>query len=116
MKIIKSLCMGAVLALSAFAGAESNWSLMWSDEFNYAGLPDSDKWFFEHGPDWPNGELQYYTNNRVENGRVENGVLVIEARQEQYQGKQYTSARLLSHEGFTYGHRLVASYLDVSKK
>lgn len=111
MKIIKSLCMGAVLALSAFAGAESNWSLMWSDEFNYAGLPDSDKWFFEHGPDWPNGELQYYTNNRVENGRVENGVLVIEARQEQYQGKQYTSARLLSHEGFTYGRMEIRAKL-----
>ena len=69
----------------------------WSDDFNYTGLPDSTKWSYDigcHG--WGNNELQCYTENRLENARVENGQLIIEARKENYQGKKYTSARLKS--------------------
>lgn len=39
--------------------------------------------------------MQNYTS-RPENARVENGLLVIEARQEKYNGSYYTSARLKS--------------------
>ena len=53
--------------------------LVWSEEFNYKGLPDSTKWSYDKGngcPDvcgWGNNELQYYTWNRTENARVEDG-------------------------------------------
>lgn len=71
--------------------------LVWSDEFNYLGLPDNTKWSYDTGGHgWGNNELQYYTNARSENARVENGHLVIEAHKEKYNGAQFTSARLVS--------------------
>ncbi len=71
--------------------------LVWADEFDRPGLPDSTKWAYEVGGNgWGNNELQYYTSRRAENARVEKGNLIIEARKEAYQGKNYTSARLLT--------------------
>jgi beta-glucanase (GH16 family) len=71
--------------------------MVWSDEFDYAGLPDSTKWNYDVGGNgWGNNELEYYTSKRLENARVENGNLVIEARKEAWQGMNYTSARLLT--------------------
>ncbi|WP_460578138.1 glycoside hydrolase family 16 protein [Hymenobacter coalescens] len=72
--------------------------LVWRDEFNYTGLPDSARWGYEvGGHGWGNQELQYYTKARPENARVESGHLVIEARREAlYAPNPYTSARLVS--------------------
>ncbi|MDB5264382.1 MAG: hypothetical protein JWQ14_3665 [Adhaeribacter sp.] len=53
--------------------------LVWGDEFNYHGQPDPKKWVPEEGY-LRNKELQYYTKGRLENARVENGNLVLEAR------------------------------------
>jgi beta-glucanase (GH16 family) len=73
------------------------WQQVWSDEFNYNGLPDSTKWSYDVGGNgWGNHELQFYTPRRLENARVENGNLIIEARKETWQGKSYTSARLVT--------------------
>ncbi|HEY1872674.1 MAG TPA: glycoside hydrolase family 16 protein [Chitinophagaceae bacterium] len=73
------------------------WQMVWSDEFNYSGLPDSTKWNYDVGGNgWGNNELEYYTDKRLENARVENGNLVIEARKEPFMGTNYTSARLLT--------------------
>lgn len=75
----------------------SNWELVFSDEFDYHGLPDQGKWSYDTGGHgWGNQELQYYTDYRWENARVENGNLVIEARNEQWDNNWYTSARLVS--------------------
>jgi beta-glucanase (GH16 family) len=71
--------------------------LVWSDEFNYTGLPDSTKWGYDiGGHGWGNQELEFYTGKRPENARVENGNLVIEARKETWQGMNFTSARLVT--------------------
>jgi len=73
------------------------WKLIWSDEFDYVGLPDSTKWNFDvDGNDWGwgNNEQQWYTNEKRENAWVENGVLTITARKEKAGDKEYTSARL----------------------
>ncbi len=73
------------------------WKLVWADEFNYKGLPDSSKWNYDVGGDgWGNHELEFYTAKRLENARVGNGLLTIEARKENYKGMQYTSARLVT--------------------
>src|SRR5215831_10322110 len=68
--------------VSASCGAD-RWQLVWSDEFNYKGLPDEAKWGYDvGGHGWGNKELQYYTDGRKENARVENGNLIIEARRD----------------------------------
>ena len=81
--------------------------LYWSDEFNVSGRPDSSKWSYEigNGPDgWGNQELEYYTNES-KNAFVKNGMLNIQAIKENYEGRHYTSARLISKGKFefTYG-------------
>ncbi|HET7218187.1 MAG TPA: glycoside hydrolase family 16 protein [Vicinamibacterales bacterium] len=76
--------------------------LVWQDEFDQPGLPDSSRWNYEEGL-VRNKERQYYTRARSENARVENGALVIEARRERYQGADYTSASLTSRASWTYG-------------
>src|SRR5262245_39378067 len=68
------------------------WSLIFDDEFDRAGTPDPSKWTPELGY-VRNEEAQYYTA-RGDNLRVENGMLVIEARRERYQGFSYTSASI----------------------
>ena len=80
------------------------WELIWSDEFETPGLPDPEKWNYEVGL-IRNNELQYYTEARAENSRVEDGNLVIEARQEPFEGSAYTSASLITEPkaSWTYG-------------
>lgn len=68
---------------------------VWGDEFNTPGLPDSTKWDYEIGK-IRNSELQYYTSKRSENARIQDTVLIIEARKEAYMGASYTSASLFS--------------------
>ena len=86
-----------IFAFSVNASAASSWVLVWSDEFDKPGLPDSSKWGYdEGGSGWGNHELEYYTKARIENASVANGVLSINARKESYNGKQYTSARLVT--------------------
>ena len=82
------------------------WTLVWSDEFNYSGLPDSTKWGYEVGGNgWGNNELQYYTKADTNNAMVKNGVLSIIARKEKRDKKDYTSARMLTKgkADWTYG-------------
>lgn len=77
--------------------AQQKRKLIWSDEFNYNGLPDTSKWRYDvGGHGWGNNELQYYTANRLENARVERGKLIIEARKENWDNREYTSARLIT--------------------
>lgn len=76
--------------------------LIWSDEFEYTGLPDNSKWNMETGGGgWGNNELQYYTD-REANVKVDNGVLTITALEEQYSGRDYTSARITTQNKFDF--------------
>jgi len=87
---------------------DSNRKLIWSDEFNYKGLPDSAKWNYDVGGDgYGNNEAQFYTKNRLENARVENGNLIIEARKENWEKNKYTSARLLTRGKFSFQYGTV---------
>ena len=71
----------------------TDWKLVWHDEFDGPAL-DLTKWVWETGGGgWGNNELEFYTP-RPENTHLENGKLVIEARQEAFGSRQYTSARL----------------------
>jgi beta-glucanase (GH16 family) len=99
------------------AQAKSKYKLIWSDEFNYTGRPDSSKWGYDIGGDgWGNQELEYYTN-RLQNAKVKKGILKITLKKETYNGSAYTSARLLSKGKFefTYGKVEARAKLPVGK-
>lgn len=106
------------------SGAETSqqgnqeYKLVWQDEFNYAGLPDSTKWGYDtEGNDagWGNHEAQYYTETNEKNAWVENGVLHINALKENFGGKEYTSARLVSRADWKYGKIEVNAKLPPAK-
>lgn len=86
----------AALALASAAPARADWELVWSDEFDGTQL-DTSKWEPQIGTGcpslcgWGNNELQYY---RAENATVGGGLLTITAKQENFGGASYTSARL----------------------
>lgn len=90
--------------------------LVWSDEFDTPGLPDPAKWkydTFRNKEGWFNNEKQYYAAGRLENSRVENGKLIIQAHEEDlsssglsdWGGQEYSSARLITQGlgDWTYG-------------
>jgi beta-glucanase (GH16 family) len=82
------------------------WQLLWQDEFDGSAI-DTVNWTYDlGGGGWGNGEMENYTN-RLENARVENGMLVIEARKETNAngGFEFTSARLKTQglQTFQYG-------------
>lgn len=80
------------------------WNLIWHDEFDGEAI-DTNNWTYDLGAGgWGNGEAEYYTS-RPENARLENGMLVIEARQEKFEDSYYTSARLKTQglQSFQYG-------------
>jgi beta-glucanase (GH16 family) len=94
--IIMIFCSGCVKAQDS--------KLVWSDEFNYSGLPDPAKWGNEVGY-IRNHELQYYTDRRIENSVVKNGCLMLIGRKEPFQNYNYTSASIntLGKYSFKYG-------------
>ncbi len=62
-----------------------NYTLVWADEFDKDGPPDSTNWKFERGF-VRNHELQWY---QPENGYCRDGILYIEAKHEQKKNPDY---------------------------
>ncbi|MGL1904146.1 MAG: glycoside hydrolase family 16 protein [Fibrobacterales bacterium] len=104
---------------SSVSGAElEGWNLVWSDEFNYEGLPKSEWWNFDAmEPGANNGELQRYVEPRLDNARVGDGYLTIEARKENYKNATYTSARLHTYDKvqWTYGRYEIKAILPTGR-
>lgn len=69
------------------------WELVWADEFNGTGHPDPKFWSYENGF-VRNHEPQYYTTNRLENCRLEDGNLLITARKEKWSNPEWKDRRL----------------------
>lgn len=77
--------------------SSDEWTLVWSDEFDNNGLPDTAKWNYdtrgnEYG--WGNNEAEWYTADDPDNAFISDGVLTITAIKEPTSGKDYSSARL----------------------
>jgi beta-glucanase (GH16 family) len=82
-------------------GKDRNLTLVWSDEFDYTGLPDPKLWSYDtvnNSGGWGNNEKQFYTKERIKNAEVKDGCLSITALKEDYKGFRYTSARLISKD------------------
>lgn len=95
-----------LVLLAVFASCETNETqtvttfteLVMADEFDVEGAPNPNIWGYNIGTGengWGNNELQYYTD-RQDNVTVQNGLLIITAKEEHLNGASYTSARLLT--------------------
>ncbi len=110
MKKTKTIYKSALLVLGILVSAQltaqtnTEWTLIWSDEFSGTEL-NTDDWTAEiGGGGWGNNELQYYTAN-ANNVSLVDGKLNIVARQENFGSSNYTSARIITNNKmeFQYG-------------
>ncbi|MDZ7606296.1 MAG: glycoside hydrolase family 16 protein [Cyclobacteriaceae bacterium] len=101
---MKAFFLIAILAFISMSCHQPKWELAWSDEFDAHGLPDSSKWNYEEGF-VRNNEAQNYMKARMENTRIENGTLIIEARRESESDSSITSASMITKgkKDFLYG-------------
>lgn len=78
--------------------AYPGYTLVWNEEFTGNSI-NTTNWTFESGNNngWGNNELEYYTD-RTQNAFVSQGNLIIEARQESYNGSNYTSTRMITKD------------------
>jgi beta-glucanase (GH16 family) len=148
MKKILAILMSAVLVLpgtnfaasgswnnnevvSKGKSSKSEWSLVWSDEFNGDEI-DRSKWTYDIGnwlvdsdgngitPGWGNNEKEYYTDSK-ENAYIRDGNLVIKAKKEQvtdqFGSYDYTSAKLKTKGLFSkkYGRYEIKAKLPTGK-
>jgi beta-glucanase (GH16 family) len=108
---------------------DNEYMLVWADEFNINGAPDTSKWSYEKGF-VRNNELQWY---QTDNAVCQNGMLVIEARRENRpnplyeEGSNdwkksrknilYTSSSLNTRKKFSwqYGRFEMRGRIDISK-
>ena len=108
-QILKYICLVAIIVTFSCETDDQqtvarSTNLVLSEEFDTDGAPNPSIWDYEigtgpNGDGWGNQELQYYTN-RPDNATIQNGVLLITAREESFEGAQYTSARLLTKDRF----------------
>jgi beta-glucanase (GH16 family) len=109
------ICLALAISPASAAGPV-DWKLVWSDEFETPGQPDAAKWGRETGM-IRNNEKQFYTKDRLENARVENGHLIIESRKETHEGAEFTSASLTTagHAAWTGGRIEVRAKLPAAR-
>lgn len=91
-------------------GSYKGMSLVWQDEFNGTSL-DLTNWKFDlGGHGWGNNELEYY---QEKNTSVQDGHLVITARKEDVEGRNYTSSRIKTQglREFQYGRIDIRAWL-----
>lgn len=82
----------------------TKFDLVMEDNFDVDGAPDPSIWAYDIGRGsenngWGNNELQYYTDS-PDNVVVQNGYLIITAKQQALGGASYTSARLKTQNLF----------------
>lgn len=109
------LCVG--LTSQAAPLSTNGWTLVWADEFNLpdGSAPDTNHWTFETGGGgWGNNELEYYTPG-TNNARILGGMLVIEARREDYSGRHYTSARLKTQGKWSFRYGRVEGRIQIPR-
>lgn len=99
---------------------KSNAKLVYSDTFDYTGLPDSSKWAYDVGngvDGWGNHEAEYYQDANPNNVNVNNGVLTLTALynatgiNDGSKVLNYTSTRMYTKQSWLYGKVEVTAML-----
>ncbi len=105
---VRHLLFLTIIAMTVFCGdGYGAYQLVWSDEFDGSSL-NTLNWSYDVGDGcpglcgWGNNELQYY---RSQNVSVSGGYLILESREEEYGGRDYTSGKIHSRnkQDFLYG-------------
>jgi beta-glucanase (GH16 family) len=73
------------------------YKLVWAEEFNYTGLPDSTYWGYETGF-VRNHEVQNYVASNKQNSYVDNGVLTITATNNTALANPVSSASIITKD------------------
>ena len=108
---MNSLATSLTLVFVALLSGPGQTAQIWSEEFNFGSTPDPASWSYDLGSwGWGNQELQNYTNSQ-NNVRVEDGHLVITARQE-WNGT-FTSGRIKTQDKFTFQYGTVEARIKV---
>ena len=81
----RNIVISILMLLGITPLAAQEWKLVWSQEFNEEGIPDSTVWNYEQGF-VRNHEAQWY---QPENACQKDGLLIIEARKEQKPNPTY---------------------------
>lgn len=106
--LLVALLLFALGSIAGDCGTSPEYKLAWSSEFNGAAgePPDPTYWRFDIGNGnngWGNAQLEFDTN-RSENVSMDGeGHLAITAREEEYEGFSYTSARIHTMGLFDHG-------------
>lgn len=111
---MKNIILVLLLLLFFMSCQKQQWKMVWSDEFNYSGLPDTAKWIHEVG-EIHNNELQNYTYRQLDNTKVENGNLLIIAQKKAYQGVEYTSARISTYSKLAVKYGKIEARIKLQK-
>lgn len=94
----------SILLFCSTTQYSQEYKLYWSDEFNDRDLNENIWTRQTGGGGWGNEEIQFYTD-RDTNAYLQDGTLIIRALEENYGGRNYTSARLITKDNifFNYG-------------
>ncbi len=94
----------------------SVWKLVWEDNFDDDGLPNPEIWSYEEEY-VRNHEAQFYAKMRLENSRIDDGYLIIEARKDNWKEHEITSASIHTYgkKSILYGRVEVRAKLPTGK-
>ena len=119
--LLPALLMAASTAFAADpqsgTGETDGYKLVWQDLFDFGTL-NPDRWNIEvNGSGGGNNELQYYTD-RTENVRVGddgkgNGCLILTARREDYNNRNFTSGRINSKTKVAFTHGKIEASIKI---
>jgi beta-glucanase (GH16 family) len=130
MSLVPAAALALAAPLPAVAASDlrvpEGYRLVWADEFDTPGHPDPARWVHDtvrNREGWYNNERQYYAGPRLENARVQDGRMTIQARREtlrtapDWGGQAYTSARLITRgkAEWTYGFFEVRARMPCGK-
>lgn len=102
----------STVATSTSPAAPEGYKLVWHDEFEKEGKPDSTNWSYEYGFK-RNQELQWY---QPENANVRDGVLVIEGKRERVKNTFFDPSSEDWRKNTEYGEYTSASINTNGKK